>query len=345
MLTRVATNETTNATTAAPGEMLMEPVALSELARRHGLEHRGPDCEIVTVGALNSNSESVDRMLTYIIGPELIPALLDRDVAACVVPGELADDLEGRSLLVTDGDAADTFYSLYAKTTEDGLWGRLEAKAGEGNEIAASAVVHDNVQLGNDCTIMDNAVLLPNTRLGDGVTIQPNTTVGGDGFQVASIGGRPSMVPHSGGVWIGDDVHVGSSTCLDRGMFGEFTMVGDETKIDNLIHVAHSVRLGPRGVVAASTEIGGITAGEGFWLAPQCCVLQGANLGHHSYVGIGSTVVREVPPHALAFGVPARQHGWVCTCRTKLDFGDGDSATCPRCGRRWKAGSEGIAEQ
>ena len=327
----------------AEPEITMRPLALSELATRNGLSLRGPDREIVTIGAFNTRSPSVDRMLTFVANEGLIPQFRETGIGACVVNESLAPALDGQSLLVTDGDPVEAFYSLFIETDREGMWERLEGHRGERTTVAESAVVHDNVQLGDDCVVMDNAVVMPNVHLGDRVTVKPNATVGSDGFEVREIAGRRQMVPHCGGVWIGDDVQVGAQTCVDRGMFGGFTVLEEETRTDNLVHVGHSARLGPRGVVAACTEIGTITAGEGFWLGPRCAVLQNADIGHHAYVGIGSVVVRPVPPHALAYGTPARQHGWVCSCREKLEF-DSGQADCRRCERTWEQRPDGIVE-
>jgi UDP-3-O-[3-hydroxymyristoyl] glucosamine N-acyltransferase len=327
----------------AEPEMTMRPVALSELAARNGLTLSGPDREIVTIGAFNTRSHSVDRMLTFVAHEGLIPQFRETRIGACVVNESLAPALGEESLLVTDGDPIEAFYSLFIETARGGMWEKLEGRRGQRTTVAESAVVHEHVQLGDDCLVMDNAVVMPNVRLGDRVTVKPNATVGSDGFEVREVAGRRQMVPHCGGVWIGDDVQVGAQTCVDRGMFGGFTVIDDETRTDNLVHVGHSARLGPRGVVAASAEIGTVTAGEGFWLGPRSAVLQNADIGHHAYIGIGSVVVRPIPPHALAYGSPARQHGWVCSCREKLDFDDGRT-TCRRCGRGWEARSDGIVE-
>ena len=323
-------------------DMTMSPVALSDLARDHDLSLQGPDVEIVTIGALNARSPNADRMLTFLADTSLLDAFDRKQMAAAVVHESSAGDLDGRSLLVTGDDPTEVFYSLFIATCDAGAWKPMESRRGANADIAHTAVIHEGVQIGDDCVIMDNVVILPNSRLGDRVTVKPNATIGGDGFEVRSIKGRRTMVPHRGGVWLGDDVHVGSQTCIDRGMFGSFTIVEDETRIDNLVHVGHSAHLGPRGIVAACTEIGDITAGEGFWLGPQCSVLQHVHLGHHSYVGIGSAIVRDVAPHALAYGNPARAHGWICECRNKLEV-TGDKAACGSCGRRYVRDGDGLA--
>ncbi len=319
------------------------PMRLRELAERLGLELRGPDLEIVTFGALNTRSPNTDRMLTWIVDPALAPELDRVGIAACVVGERDAETLGDHSLLITDHDPAEVFYSIFLDAARDAEWEQLGSGRGTGVEIASTAVVHEGVQLGDDCVIMDHAVILPNSRLGDRVTVKPNATVGGDGFLATMVDGRQTMVPHMGGVWIGDDVQIGSQTCVDRGMFGGFTEIGSETRIDNLVHVGHSAALGERGLVAACAEIGTIVAEEGFWLGPQTCALQGLILGRYSYAGIGSVLVRDIPDHGLVYGSPAKQQGWMCVCRTKLEP-SGGKATCRRCRREYTERDDGLTE-
>jgi UDP-3-O-[3-hydroxymyristoyl] glucosamine N-acyltransferase len=191
---------------------------------------------------------------------------------------------------------------------------------------------------------MAGAVVLANTRLGDRVTVKPNATVGSDGFQVRTVRGRPLVIPHTGGVDVGDDVSIGASACVDRGLFGQFTTLGDGTQVDNLVHIAHSVRTGTGATVVAGTGIGGSVAiGNGAWVGLHAVVIDGVTLGDHSFVGAGAVVVRAVPAHALVYGNPARQGGWMCSCHTKLPV-DGDVATCPRCAREYAVEDGTIRE-
>jgi UDP-3-O-[3-hydroxymyristoyl] glucosamine N-acyltransferase len=310
---------------------------LSDVASRYGLELRGADREIVTVGPLSSSSAHRDRLLTFVSSERWMPALAESRIGAALVPQALAEQApDGVSLLVTSGDPEAAFYALLADTADAGEWDRLEGSIGERTVIAASAVVEDGVVIGEDCVVMAGAVILANTRLGDRVIVKPNATLGGEGFQVRDIRGRRRIVPHTGGVHLGDDSAVGSQTCIDRGLFGDFTAVGEGSFVDNLIHVAHSVRIG-RGVsVIACAEISGsVQVGDGAWIGPNASINPSLGLGDHCFVGTGSVVVGDVPPHALVYGNPARVGGWMCTCQTKLQL-DGEDATCPACGRRYR---------
>jgi UDP-3-O-[3-hydroxymyristoyl] glucosamine N-acyltransferase len=317
-------------------ELTMASRRLSDVASRYGLELRGGDREIVTVGPLSSSSSHRDRLLTFVSGERWMPALAESGIGAAVVPEALAEQApEGVSLLVTSGDPQ-AFFTLLVDTAEAGEWERLEGSIGERTVIAPSAVVEDGVVIGEDCVVMAGAVVLANTRLGDRVVVKPNSVLGGEGFQVREIRGRRRIVPHTGGVHVGDDGAIGSQTCVDRGLFGDFTTVGEGSFVDNLVHVAHSVRIGRRVSVVACAEISGsVRIGDGVWLGPNVAINPSLTLGAHCFVGTGSVIVRDVPPHALVYGNPARVGGWMCSCQTKLAL-DGEDATCPACGRRYR---------
>lgn len=334
-----------------PTEFTMQPRSAAEIASRYGLELRGRDNEVVSVGTLGSRSRHRDRMLTFVTDRRWLHAFAASDVAAAVVPAALADgDAAGaadKSLLVTSGDPEVAFYELFADTAQAGEWSCLQGAIGTGTVVASSAVIEDGVVIGSDCTIMPGAVLLANTRLGDRIVVKPNATLGGDGFQVREIRGRHRVVPHTGGVDIGDDAYIGSQTCVDRGLFGDFTTIGSGAQLDNLVHLAHSARIGCDAILVACAEVSGsVTIGDGAWIGPQAAINASRVLGEHCFVGTGAVVVRDLPAYALAYGNPARIGGWMCRCRTKLELDAAGQATCARCTRRYRMDGDVLrAEQ
>jgi UDP-3-O-[3-hydroxymyristoyl] glucosamine N-acyltransferase len=305
---------------------------LSELAAA-GLELVGPDREIVAFGGTTTGSQHRMELLTYATTEAFVDAFIASDLAACVVPQRYAALVpEGRSALVTGGDAGEVFYELFAHAVEHGRWSTIDEWRGAGSHIAATAVIHDGVSIGDDCVIMDHVVVLPRTHIASGVTIKPNATIGGEGFQLAQIAGRRRLVPHAGGVYLGPGVTIGSQTCVDRGLFGELTWIDAEAHVDNLVHIAHSVHVGTRATIVACAEVSGsVVVGEGAWLGPACAINPGVRVGEHSLIGTGSTVVADVPPNAVAFGSPAKVRGWRCECGERLAAKP--ESRCPSCAR------------
>ena len=322
---------------AAPRMLSREPVRLSALAKRYGLTLRGPDRDISTMNYLDAPAAGRGRQLTYATTARYVHAFIGSGIAACLTRLDLAPATPPDvSLLLVDGDPIDAFYTILADSAREGHWEMLAPGRGRDCEIADTAVIHDHVVIGDECRIMAGAVLLPNTRLGRGVVIKPNAVVGGDGFEIKVIGRRRRIVPHVGGVWLEDDVEVGSNTCVDRGLFGEFTWIGSGSKIDNLVHIAHRVAIGSECSVIACAEVSGSAVlGRNVWVGPNASINQGLSLGDHAFIGTGAVVTRPVPAYALAYGSPARVNGWLCHCRGALVFADGHSV-CPSCGAAYR---------
>ena len=144
-------------------------------------------------------------------------------------------------------------------------------------------------------------------------------------------------MPHAGGVYLGPGVTIGSQTCVDCGLFGELTWIDADAHVDNLVHVAHAVRVGVEATIVACAEVSGsVVVGDGAWLGPSCSINPGLRVGAHALVGTGSTVVADVPPNAVAFGSPAKVRGWRCACGERL--AERPSSACPSCGRAVAAG-------
>lgn len=173
--------------------------------------------------------------------------------------------------------------------------------------VGPGAVIESGVSVGDRCQIHAHVTLLERTVVGDDVTIGPGTCIGYAGFGYErEADGTPLLIPHLGGVRIGDRVEIGSNTSIDRGTI-EDTVIEDDAKIDNLVHVAHNCRVG-RGsfVIATAILCGGVHVGEGAWVAPNASVLEHVTIGEGAQVGLSATVLRDVEPGALVVGSPAK---------------------------------------
>ncbi|AZS21417.1 MULTISPECIES: UDP-3-O-(3-hydroxymyristoyl)glucosamine N-acyltransferase [unclassified Caulobacter] len=179
------------------------------------------------------------------------------------------------------------------------------ARIGRGTYIGPGAVIGPGVLIGRDCLIGANAVI-GFALVGDGVRISAGAVIGEAGFG-AALGPRGMVdLPQLGRVVIQDNVTIGANSCVDRGAFAD-TSIGENTKIDNLVHVAHNVRIGRNCVLAAYTGISGSTViGDGVAFGGKAGVADHLNIGSGASIGASASVFKNVPEGETWTGFPAR---------------------------------------
>jgi UDP-3-O-[3-hydroxymyristoyl] glucosamine N-acyltransferase len=174
--------------------------------------------------------------------------------------------------------------------------------------IGENVVIEDNVVLGTNVRIEHNTVVKSGTRIGSNVKIGCNCTIGGVGFGYElNEEGNYDLIPHIGNVVIENNVEIGNNTCIDRAVLGE-THIGENVKIDNLVHIAHGVKIGRNSLIIANAMIAGSAViGANTWIAPSSSIIQKAHVGDNSTVGMGSVVLKNVEPSSIVAGVPAKK--------------------------------------
>lgn len=174
--------------------------------------------------------------------------------------------------------------------------------------VEAGAVIGDDVRLGGRCRVGAYAVLARGTVLGDRVVIHAGARIGDEGFRFTSSGNGAERLPHVGRCVLEDDVEVGANTTIDRGSIGD-TVVGRGTKIDNLVQVAHNVRIGTHCVIMAQVGIAGSTVIEDdVLLAGQAGLAGHLTVHRGARVAAQAGVIGDVPAGATVSGYPARNH-------------------------------------
>lgn len=129
------------------------------------------------------------------------------------------------------------------------------------------------------------------------------SVIGGEGFGYADN----KKLPHIGKVIIGNNVDIGANCCIDRGCLDN-TVIGDNVKIDNLVHIAHSVKIGKKTKIAAHTMIAGsVTIGEDVWIGPSVSIINGVTIGDDAYIGIGTNIITDVPAGETWCGNPGKK--------------------------------------
>ena len=268
-------------------------------------------------------------------GKRYLRMAMDSD-ASCVIVSSDAPSGDGAKTLLRTDDPAGAFI----KALE--LWKMQESSPAPGIHPSAvvdpTAVIGDGVAIGpgccvaSGCRIGDRTILYPNVYVDRDVTIGPgsklypgvavysgctigkrfvahaNAVIGADGFGYRCTNLGQQKFPHVGTVVIGDDVEIGANTTVDRAKTGA-TVIGDGTKIDNLVQIAHNVRIGRNCVIAAMTGIAGSALiGDNVTLAAQSGVKDHVSIGDGSVVAGKSGVTGDLPAGSFVSGYPAREH-------------------------------------
>jgi len=199
---------------------------------------------------------------------------------------------------------------LFASSVKPGIHPAaiIDQKASFGKNvyIGPNTVIEECI-VGDDVVIHGNCYLFKGVIIGDRVVINPGTVIGADGFGYSrNEEGQIEKFPHFGGVIIENDVEIGSNTSIDKGTLGN-TIIGEGVKIDNLVHIAHNVKIGKHSLIIANSMIGGSTEiGEYSWVAPSASLMNGITIGKWSTVGLGAVVVKNCPENETWTGSPAR---------------------------------------
>ncbi|MFC1538549.1 UDP-3-O-(3-hydroxymyristoyl)glucosamine N-acyltransferase [Candidatus Latescibacterota bacterium] len=179
---------------------------------------------------------------------------------------------------------------------------------GDGTTIGPGSVILKNSSIGQNCILYPNVTIMDSCKIGDRVILHAGVVIGSDGFGFVPHEGCLHKIPQIGTVVIGDDVEIGSNSCIDRAAFGA-TVVEDGTKIDNLVQLAHNVRIGKHTVIASQTGISGSTTiGGGVKVGGQAGFAGHLNIGNGSSVGAQAGVTKDVPDGETVSGYPAKNH-------------------------------------
>jgi UDP-3-O-[3-hydroxymyristoyl] glucosamine N-acyltransferase len=178
------------------------------------------------------------------------------------------------------------------------------AEIGSGTVIAPGAVIGPDVRIGRDCVIGAGCTIV-HTLIGDRVIIHAGTRIGQDGFgYLPGVAGH-GKIPQVGRVIIQDGVEIGANTTIDRGAIRD-TVIGEGTKIDNLVQIAHNVEIGRHCVLAAHTGISGsCTIGDYVMMGGRVGLADNLTIGTGAMIGAAAGVMTDIPPGEKWVGIPA----------------------------------------
>ncbi len=180
-----------------------------------------------------------------------------------------------------------------------------DVRIGSGSRIHANVVLSPGCQIAEDVTIFPNAVLYEDTVVGPRVVIHAGAVLGAYGFGYDLVDGRHVRGAQLGYVHIQADVEIGAGTTIDRGTYGP-TVIGEGTKIDNLVMIAHNCHIGRHNMICSQVGVAGSSStGDYVVMAGQVGVPDHIRIGDRAILGAKSGIMRDVPDGATMLGIPA----------------------------------------
>lgn len=302
---------------------------LSELAANIGAVLDGDgSLQITSVGSL---AEATGEEVSFFINASHAAELERTAAAAVIVPSDFSgqtpvallrvdsveDAIEQVLVLFADRQEVPTGIAPSADIAAGAKLGRNVAVGpcavigdgvvvGDGTIIGPGCVLGEAVTIGRNCRLWPNVVVYRRCSLGDNVVINAGSIIGTDGFGYRLLDGSHCKIPHIGTVEIEDDVEIGASSCIDRAKFDK-TVIGRGSKIDNLVQIAHNVRLGRNCIVVSQAGIAGSSRlGDYVVLGGQVGIGDHVEIGEGANVGAQSGIFQDIEPGGRVVGTPSR---------------------------------------
>jgi len=180
-----------------------------------------------------------------------------------------------------------------------------DAEIGDGSTIHSGVQIMAGCKLGENVVVFPNVVLYENTVVGSRVIIHAGAVVGAYGFGYTTADGRHQLSAQLGNVVIGDDVEIGACTTIDRGTYGA-TRIGEGTKIDNQVMIAHNCRIGRHNMICSQVGVAGSTStGDYVVMAGQVGIRDHVHIGDRAMLGAKAGVMSDIPDDSAYVGIPA----------------------------------------
>ncbi len=288
----------------------------------------GDPCTKISDAATLDTATSTD--ITFADNPKLLEKVQNSSIAAAVVSIDFPSSEKPCVVVENPRDAFSKIVKFFRPPREakrtgisksafvsesanigDDVTIHPGANIGDDVVLARGCTVHANVSImagcrvDEDTTIFPNVVLYENSIVGKRVIIHSGAVIGAFGFGYDTVQGRHVISEQLGYVEIEDDVEIGACTTIDCGTYGR-TLVGEGTKIDNLVMIAHNCQIGKHNLICSQVGIAGSSStGDYVVMAGQVGVPDHCRIGHRAILGAKSGIMRDVPDDQTVLGIPA----------------------------------------
>lgn len=269
------------------------------------------DREFETLGLA---SAEMDLQLCTFIENEKYIDTISKNATMIITKAELAKQIQDKGICISENPRISFFklHNYLSKTDDYIIAENYKTQIGDNCIISPLACIAEkNVKIGNNVTIEEFVSIKENTIIGDNTIIRAGTIIGGEGFEFKRMSNEGILpVKHLGWTVVGNSVEIQQNTCIDKAIYPwDQTLIGDDCKIDNLVHVAHGVKLGKGVFLVAGSLIGGRTViNDDTWIGVGATVSNGLVIGKNSRVNIGAVATKNLEQNSSVTGNFAIDH-------------------------------------
>lgn len=268
------------------------------------------DEEFESLGLVGSN---VNLKLCTFIEDEKYIDEISSNVSMIITNDNIAKKIKNKGVCISDNPRI-SYFTLhnYLSTKDDyKINANFKTQIGKDCNISDLAyIAGENVRIGDNVIIEEFVSIKENVIIGDNSIIRSGTVIGSEGYEFKRIDDKVLPVKHIGWVEIGEHVEIQHNTCVDKAIYPwDRTIISDYCKIDNLVHIAHGVKLDKGVFVVAGTLMGGRTViGQNTWVGVGATVSNGLDIGREARLNIGSVVTKDVSDGSAVSGNFAIDH-------------------------------------
>ena len=267
--------------------------------------------EFDTLGVLNE--KHIIEFCTFIDDIKFVNSYND-NVAVILVAKELESAIKFNNKVIVDNPRG-VFFKVHEYLINNGIDGyaRNKGKTKIGENCCFGKYVdiaENNVIIGNNVNIESFVSIRENSIIEDNVVIRSGTIIGGEGFEVKAYDTDTFVVIHGGGVIIKEGVEIQHNATIDKALYPwDNTIIGEDTKVDNLVHIAHGVKVGKKCIITAKCTIGGRTViKDNCYLGLSATLRQALVIGENANISMGAVVTQNVPENGHVTGNLAIAH-------------------------------------
>ncbi len=259
-------------------------------------------------------ASNVDRTTCVFLDSEKFISSLKSNVRMIITNRDVSKRLDCKRYGICIVDSPRIFFfRLHNYLSETNELGNKKTNTSIGKNCTIhklSSIAEYNIKIGDNVIIEEFVVIRENAIVGNNSIIRAGSIIGGQGYEFKRVKDGILKVAHTGGVIIGENVEIQYNTCIDRGVYSwDNTIIGDNCKIDNLVHIAHGVKIGKNTMVVANVGIGGRTViGEDAWIGFASTITNGVFVGNSARANIGAVVTKSIPNEGSFSGNFAIEH-------------------------------------